>query len=189
MQDATRMHQQMDEMRVRAETHAAVAEDHLKIATERKALAQRELVKFQMLHEIFTLGQQVLTQRKQQFAQAEEPPTQAQLDGLEGAAGTVNDLLKQSSEAVMRHEGSFSAFSAFEQTLQQEAQQAAARARGVEAQTEKAVGVAEARNVSEAPQEASAGSNGQSRQVPGFLEDLETATQPEDSAKEPIEGP
>lgn len=175
MQDAKRVQEQVDEMALRAETKAGVAEDHRKIATERKELAERELTKFRLMHEIFTLGQQVLAQRKEGFANAEEPPSQAVRDGLDEAVKNMAALQEQSKEALLRNEGSFSAFSAFEETLKNEAVAATARVRGLAVQGERAVGVAESRTGP--PEEQVLASS------TGFLDQLE------DSAKEPMGAP
>lgn len=192
MQDATRMREQMDERIIRAETQAGVAEEHRKIAIDRRNLAEQELSKFKFLQEIFTLGEQVLNQRKGQFAQAEEPPPQPVLNGLEEALKNMTGLQTQAREAIIRHEGAFQAFSAFEETLKQEAIAATSRARGAPVSGEKAVAVAETRAVSQpAPQEAMSSTEAPAARpdVPGFLDSLDQAAEPEDSAKEPMGTP
>jgi len=130
---------------MRAEVRADVSEAHRKIATERKTLAERELVKFKFLLEIFTMGQSILDQRKKNLVEAEEPPTEVTLEGLDGALKNLEDLERQAQGAINRHEGAFHAFLAFEETLHQEFMTARSRARGLEVQGERAVKVAESR--------------------------------------------
>ena len=145
MQDGTRLREQVDEQKLRAETQAGVAENHRKIATERKEFAERDLAKFRFMMEIFTLGQQVLAQRKQSFETAEETPSKAVQEGLEEAGKNLVGLQEQAKEGILRQEGSLSALSGLEETLKQEAIMATSRARGLAVSGERAVAVAESR--------------------------------------------
>jgi len=186
MQDAGRVQEQMDEMVLRAQMRASVTKDHKKIATDRKAVAERELMKFRFMHEVFTMGEQILIQRRSQLTQADPVPGKAVFDGLEDAIQNLQGLQKQAQDAITRSDGAFQALSAFEQTLEQEAVEATARARGIEAQSQKAIAVAETRpsEASETAQEPL-----EPRGIPGFLERIEQLQEPEDSAKEPISAP
>ena len=153
MQDAKRIKEQVDETTMKAEVRAAVAEDHRKIAVERRDLAERELAKFRALHESFTVGEQLLLQRRKQLLEQEQPPGIPVLEGIVMAVEQLQGLQKQAQEMVLKHEGAFMAFQAFEETFKQQGIQATSRARGMEVQGERAVDVAERREEAAPPAE------------------------------------
>jgi len=152
MQDANRIKEQVDEMTLKAEVRAVVAEDHRQIALQRRDAAERELAKFRALRESFTFGEQILLQRRQQLLDQQPPPTAPVLEGLAAAIEQLQGLQKQAQDMVLKHEGAFQAFQAFEETFRQQGIEATSRARGMDVQGDRAVGVAERR---EEGQEAS----------------------------------
>jgi len=142
MQDAKRIQEQTAERSDNARVRAAAAEDHRGIAEQRKTAAHVALSKFQLLGEMFGIGQRLLEQRREQFAQAEQPPPQSVLAGLAEAHAELGNLVGQTREHAMRHEGALQALQAMEDELRQAAQQAEGQGRGVEVAGQRAVDLA-----------------------------------------------
>lgn len=145
MQDGKRVQEQVDEMALRAEMRALIAKDHRNVAAERKEATETELAKFKALSEVFTMGQELLAQRKKQLEEAETPPPSRIFDGLLEATRNLELLDRQAQDAILRHEGAFQAFSDFEENLNKEFLAATSRSRGMEVTGARAVAVAESR--------------------------------------------
>jgi len=179
MQDADRLREQVGEMATRAEARAAVAQDHRELVQERRAVAEREILKLRHMLDVFAMSERVLRQRKSEMQEQEEPPSELELGGLDDAITNVVNLGQQAQRAITHNEGASAALGALDQTFEQRAQEATARARGMAVQGSRAVGVAERREMSRAAQEASQGSqeplvasSGGVSSVSGFLDPL-----------------
>ena len=155
MPDGNRLREQVDEMALRAEVGAVVAEDHLKIALDRQNLADRELQKLRLLIEVFSMGEQLLRQKQKQVVEGEETPSEIALGGLEDAITNVVGLAKQAERHISHNEGALAALKAMGDTFRQKAQDATARARGLDVVGKRAIGVAESRSDPETAQGAS----------------------------------
>ncbi|UCG16534.1 MAG: hypothetical protein JSV19_00555 [Phycisphaerales bacterium] len=185
MQDVKRIQDQVDEIALKAEVRASVAEDHRQIALQRRDTAERELAKFRALHESFTVGEQLLLQRRQQLLAQEQPPGPPVLEGIVGAIEQLQNLQKQAQEMILKHEGAFMAFQAFEETFREQQVQATSRARGMEVQGARAVGVAERREEGEEASEATE-EPPEATEEPSPEPKSPKGADGEDSAKEPI---
>jgi hypothetical protein len=142
MQDAKRLEEQVNEMTLKAEVRAAVAEDHRKMALQRRDTAERELAKFRSLHESFTVGEQLLLQRRQQLLNQDPQPGAPIFEGIVAATEQLQALQKQAQDMILKHEGAYQAFQVFEETFRQQGIEATSRGRGIEVQGQKAVDVA-----------------------------------------------
>jgi chromosome segregation ATPase len=157
MPDGTRLREQVDEMTVRAEARAAAADEHQQIAAQRMETAERELQKLRLMTEVFAMGERLLLQKKKQILEGETPPTERQLGGLEDAITNVVELAQQAHRYISHNEGALAALNAMQVTLEQKAQEATARARGLTMQAERALGSADS---APAPQTAQEGAQG-----------------------------
>jgi hypothetical protein len=192
MQDAKRIEEQTAERKENAQARAATADDHAEITAQRKATAHVEMSKFQLLGEMFGIGQKLLEQRNQQYAEAEQAPPQTVLLGLQAAHAELGKLVQQTREHAVRHEGALQALQAMEEAFQQSADRAGGQERGAEMAGQRALDLAarsgeidpdEAESEEEAPDEGEPEDSEES----GGLLDVLGAT--EDSAKEPIAAP
>jgi len=179
MQDADRLREQVDEMTTRAETRAAVTQDHRELVQERRTVAEREILKLRHMLDVFAMGERVLRQRKSDMEKQEESPSDLELGGLDDALTNLVNLGQQAQRAITHNEGASAALGALDQTFEQRAQEATARARGMAVQGPRAVGVAERREMSRAAQKASQdseepllASSGGVNSVSGFLDPL-----------------
>ena len=190
MQDAERLQEHVDQVVVKAEAEAKadVSEAHHKTVVQQRHAANRELSKFKFLAEVFTLGENLLNQRKGVFRNRETPPEAYVIEGLEGALVELGRISRQAQDAIMRNDGSQSALHTLEEAFKQEQTQAAATARGLAVTGQRAVDAAASR-VGElvAPPEgqgiptASEGT--------ALLDTLDKSFKADGSAKEPIASP
>lgn len=153
MQDGERLRKQVDEMTLRAEIRATVSEDHRDIATKRIVVAEREIQKLRLMMEVFTMGERLLREKKKQIHEGDKNPTETALEGLDAAINNVVSLGVEAKRALNHNEGARMALSAMETTLQENATAATSRARGMAVQGERAIQVAESRNISKKAQE------------------------------------
>lgn len=166
MQNSERIQEQVQEMRLRAEVRAAVAEDHVKLVAERRRMVERDLNRWKALRDGFTLAEQILGQRKAQAVQVQPPPSDVALEGFQSAIDEFGRLREQTRDMIAKNEGALASLASLEEVFKRTHVESVARARGLDVQGDRAVAVAESREQS--PQESASG---------------------EISAKEPISSP
>jgi len=192
MQDAERLQEQVDQMVDNAQAKADVAGAHHEKVVAQRHAANRELAKFKFLQEVFTLGQNLMNQRKATFLGSETVPESHILEGLDGALEELGRISRQSQDMILRFDGSQGALQSLEAAFLEEKIQATSRARGLAVTGQRAVDVAASRTgeietpieKTEMPLVSQA-----AEQVPGLVGSLQQPSEPEDSAKEPIAAP
>ena len=142
MQDATRIKEQIDDMINKADIRAEISTELLAKVSQQKSQADASLTQFKLLEEVFTVGQNLLNQRKTAILNNEEPVGEFLIKGIEGAIADVERLLRQAQDQIFHWNGAQSSLHALEQLFTQEKIQATARARGLAVQGEKAVELA-----------------------------------------------
>jgi len=157
MQDAQRIHEQVDEMRLRAEVRGAVSEDHANIVAERRRAVERDLARWKALRDGFVLAEQVLGQRRAQAAQMQPPPSVVVLEGYQGALDEFGRLREQTRDMIAKNEGALAALGGLEEAFRHLHAEAVARVRGLDVQGERAEAVAESREPANSEQLAVSG--------------------------------
>jgi hypothetical protein len=147
MQDAERLREQVGEMIAKAQAKADVASAHYELVAERKKAEERNLAKFKFLSEVFTFGENLMRQRRENLRQAEEKPGDAVFEGLDDTLLELERLMRQVQDASKVHEGSVKVLSGLEEAFREEKTQATSRARGLAVQGQRAVEVAAGRTV------------------------------------------
>ena len=192
MQDAERLQEQFDPMVGNAQAKADVAGDHHEKVVAQRHAANRELAKFKFLQEVFTLGQNLLNQRKATFLGSEAAPESHILEGLDGALEELGRISRQSQDMIHRFDGSQGALQSLEAAFLEDKTQATARARGLAVSGQRAVDVAASRSGEiEAPVKETGmpAISKAAEEVSGLVEELKQISETEDSAKEPIATP
>lgn len=194
MQDAERLQEQIDEMVAKAEARAEVAQAHYETVVKQRQAAARELAKFQALNEVFTLGQNLMKQRKKSLLESEPPPDQTALEGIDAAIDELGRISRQALDAIQRFDGSQTALKSLEEAFHEEEVEATSRARGLAVQGQKAVDVASGRvgTLEETDTSVETGMPlvaEAAKKVPGLIESIQKKRSDDSSAKVPIGSP
>jgi len=171
------MREQVADMTLNAETNARLANEYKELVAEHRKRSEREIQKLKLMFEVFSMGERLLLEKKESLQKEETEVEEYVFGAIDDAISNMAALSKQAQEQVVRNEGALGAFQGIEEVLTTRAQKATARARGMDIQGARAVGVAERRGpapeLQEAPQSAPQApvmASSQGPLVSGFLD-------------------
>lgn len=142
MQDAEQLQEQVRDMVAKAEVRAEVAAEYLGKIRDQRAGADRELSKFRFLDEVFTLGINLMKQRRETLLQADETPEAALLEGLDKALDELERISRQAQDMAHQFNGCRSALQTLEEGFNAAQEQAATQAEGLAVHGQRAVDAA-----------------------------------------------